>query len=93
LVWLEALGFCKPGESGAYVEGGQRISLHGELPVNTGGGQLSAGRLSGFGHLYEVITQLRGDGGDRQVPGGPEVALVANGAGPIAGCVLLTTHN
>jgi acetyl-CoA acetyltransferase len=92
LVWLEALGFCSTGEGGAFVEGGERIGLSGQLPINTGGGQLSAGRLSGFGHLYEAILQLRGEGNGRQLPKTPEVAVVTNGAGPIAGCVLLTVH-
>jgi acetyl-CoA acetyltransferase len=90
LVWLEALGLCGRGESGAFVEGGSRIALDGELPLNTAGGQLSAGRLHGFGLLHEACVQLRGDGGERQIPGRHEVAVVANGGGPIAGSMLLT---
>ena len=89
LFWLEALGFCKKGEVGPFIEGGPRIALDGEIPLNTGGGQLSAGRLHGFGHLHEGVTQLRGQGGERQVKD-PEVAVVAAGGGPIAGCILLT---
>lgn len=90
MVWLEALGFCGRGESGPFIEGGTRIALDGELPVNTHGGQLSAGRLHGFGFIHEAVVQLRGEGGDRQVPRDVEVAAVANGGGPIAGAMLLT---
>jgi acetyl-CoA acetyltransferase len=92
LLWLEALGFCAPGESGAFVEGGERIGLGGGLPLNTHGGQLSAGRMHGFGLLHEACVQLRGAAGSRQVADA-EVALVSNGGlGPLAACLLLTRH-
>ncbi len=90
MVWLEALRFCGKGESGSFIEGGHRIARDGELPLNTHGGQLSAGRLHGFGHIHEACVQLRGEGGERQVTGRCEVAAVANGGGPIAGAMLLT---
>lgn len=90
LAWLEALGFCSDGESGPFVEGATRIALDGELPLNTYGGQLSAGRMHGYWLLHEACLQLRGDAGDRQVRRRPEVAVVAAGGGPIAGCMLLT---
>ncbi len=90
LAWLEALGFCGRGEGGPFIEGGERIALDGELPLNTQGGQLSGGRLHGYGFLHEACVQLRGQGGARQVPGSPRVAVAAAGGGPLAGCLLLT---
>ncbi len=90
MAWLEALGFCGRGESGPFIEGGVRIARDGELPLNTHGGQLSAGRLHGFGFLHEAVVQLRGEGGARQIPGPNEVAVVANGGGPVAGTMLLS---
>lgn len=94
MAWLEALGFCAKGEGGPFVEGGARIALEGDLPLNTQGGQLSSGRLHGYGFLHEACLQLWGEGGDRQVtrPGGrrPEVAVAAAGGGPLGGCLLLT---
>lgn len=89
MAWLEALGFCGRGESGPFVEGGSAIALDGPLPLNTSGGQLSGGRLHGYGLLHEAVLQLRGDATGRQVEGA-EVAVVATGGGPIAGCVTLT---
>ncbi len=94
MVWLEALGFCGRGESGPFVEDGTAIARSGRLPLNTAGGQLSGGRLHGFGLIHEACVQLRGQGGARQVlrrgDSFPEVAAVSNGGGPIAGTLLLT---
>ena len=90
LSWLEALGFCGVGEGGAFLEGGERIALGGEIPLNTHGGQLSAGRLHGYGFLHEACVQLWGEGGDRQISGNPEVAVAAAGGGPLGGAILLT---
>ncbi|HZR14382.1 MAG TPA: thiolase family protein [Acidimicrobiia bacterium] len=88
--WLEALGLCGVGESGPFVEGGARIARDGELPLNTHGGQLSGGRLHGYGFLHEACVQLWGEAGDRQVPSRPEVAIAAAGGGNTCGCLLLT---
>jgi len=57
---LEALGFVKPGEGGPFVEEGH-IKLGGRLPVNTSGGALSEGHVSGVNHLIEAVRQLRRD--------------------------------
>ncbi|MDQ1534792.1 MAG: hypothetical protein QOF28_2553 [Actinomycetota bacterium] len=87
--WIESLGFCKVGESGPFIDGGTRIARDGELPLNTHGGQLSAGRLHGYGFLHEAATQMWGEGGARQVPRLPEVAVAAAGGGNTCGCLLL----
>jgi len=88
--WLEGLGFCERGEGHRFIEGGTRIALDGELPMNTHGGQLGAGRLHGFGFAHEAVTQLRGLGGARQIKGDPKVAVATSGGGPMAAALLLT---
>lgn len=88
MLWLEAMGFCGEGESGAFIEGGARISRTGELPLNTNGGQLSEGRLHGLGHLHEACLQLRGAAGARQVAD-VNVCAVGNGGGSLGGAVLV----
>jgi acetyl-CoA acetyltransferase len=89
LCWLEALGFFGKGEAGDFLDGGTNISLGGPLPLNTHGGQLSAGRMHGYGFLHEACLQLWGEAGERQVPDA-EVAVAAAGGGPLGGCLLLT---
>jgi acetyl-CoA acetyltransferase len=88
MIWLEALGLCGRGESGAFVEGGQRIALDGQMPINTNGGQLSGGRTHGLGYVHEACSQLWGRAGDRQVAP-HQVALAAAGGGPLGGSLLL----
>jgi acetyl-CoA acetyltransferase len=89
ITWLEGLGFCERGEGHKFIEGGTRIARDGELPLNTGGGQLGAGRLHGFGFAHEAVTQLRGAAGPRQIPGDPKVAVATSGGGPMAAALLL----
>jgi acetyl-CoA acetyltransferase len=89
MAWLEALGFCGKGESGPFIEGGARIALDGEIPLNTHGGQLSAGRLHGYGYLHEACVQLWAKAATAGA-GGPEVAVAAAGGGPLGGCLLIT---
>jgi acetyl-CoA acetyltransferase len=75
--WMEQLGLVASGESGAYVEGGARIDVTGEHPVNTHGGQLSEGRMHAAGHILEAVRQIRGDAGERQTPDA-EFAIVSS---------------
>ena len=89
MCWLEALGFCGKGESGPFIADGTAIARDGVIPLNTHGGQLSAGRLHGYGFLHEAAVQLWGEGGERQVPGDPRTAVAAAGGGPLGGCLLL----
>jgi acetyl-CoA acetyltransferase len=88
VLWAEALGFFPRGEAGPFLEGGASISRDGVIPLNTGGGQMSAGRLHGFGHLHEVALQLRGEAGSRQLEQAT-VGVVGVGGGPLAGAMLL----
>ena len=81
LNWLENFGFCERYGAKDFIEGGKRIALDGELPVNTGGGALSAGRLHAYGAVHEACTQLWGRGGDRQVPGAKTCIAVNGGYG------------
>ncbi len=90
LQWIEALGFCAHGDAGRYVEGGERIALEGERPLNTQGGQLSGGRLHGLGFLHEACVQLWREGGARQVAKDVRFAVAAAGGGPIAGSLLVS---
>jgi acetyl-CoA acetyltransferase/uncharacterized OB-fold protein len=82
LSWIEALGFCEIGEAKDFLDGGKRIAVDGELPLNTHGGQLSHGRTHGMGLVHEAITQLRGAAGPRQVSGAATAVVSSGGLTP-----------
>jgi acetyl-CoA acetyltransferase len=70
LMQFEDLGLCEKGEGASFVAA-HDLSYDGDVPLNTGGGQLSAGQAAaagGFVQLLEGVRQLRHEGGDRQVP-------------------------
>jgi hypothetical protein len=66
----------------------QRIALGGVLPLDTDGGNLSAGRTPGFGFIHEAVVHLRGESDGRQVHGAEVV--VTTGGGLLGGALLLT---
>jgi acetyl-CoA acetyltransferase len=86
-VWmvLERFGFCPEGEAFRYVSD-VGLGLTSPLPVNTNGGMLSEGHFSGFAHLIEMVRQLRGGAGPRQVEG----ARAAQWATPFGDALILT---
>jgi len=66
---MEALGLCRDGEAGLLVEEGA-TELDGDLPINPSGGSLGVGHLldaSGLARVLEVVLQLRGEAGERQL--------------------------
>jgi acetyl-CoA acetyltransferase len=89
IFWMEAMGFCGRGEGGFFVEDGTRIGPGGCLPTNTWGGQLSGGRLHGWGFLAEALQQLWGSADLRQVQG-TDVVAIGVGGGAAASAMLLT---
>ncbi len=86
LLLLEDMGFCKKGEGGAFVETGA-LRRGGKHPMNTDGGGLSACHpgMRGIFLINEAVRQLRGEGGDSQVPD-CELA-VACGSGGMLSCM------
>ena len=88
LLQLEDYGFCEKGEGGAFVEG-NRLSIDGDLPCNTAGGQLSEAYTHGMNNLIEVVRQLRGEyTGGRQVANA-EVGMTTGWGGPEVASALL----
>lgn len=78
----EHLGFVEPGGGGAAAEAGE-TTIGGRIPINTSGGLESKGHplaATGLGQVFELVTQLRGEAGARQVDGA-RLALAENGGG------------
>jgi len=77
---VEELGFCPPGEGARFIWEG-KADIGGEKPVNTDGGLLGRGHpigATGLAQVAEIVRQLRGEAGPRQVPGDPKVGLTHN---------------
>ena len=86
ILQTENLGFCQIGGGGALAESGA-TTLGGRLPVNVSGGLESKGHpigATGLGQIYELVMQLRGETGERQVEGA-RFAIAENGGG-FRGC-------
>ena len=82
IVQSENLGFCEFGAGGALAESGA-TTIGGRIPINTSGGLESKGHpigATGIGQLHELVTQLRGEAGTRQVQGA-RLAIAENGGG------------
>lgn len=87
---LEDLGLCKPGEASDLVMSG-RIRRNGDIPVNTDGGLKADGHpigATGLAQIYEVVTQLRGEAGERQVKGA-KIGMTQN-IGGVGGTAAVT---
>ena len=91
---VEALGFCPVGEGGPFAESGA-TALDGKIPVNPSGGLISRGHpigASGLAQIYELVTQLRGEAGKRQIEK-HRIAMTENGGGTVgAGEAAMTIH-
>ena len=90
IIATEDLGFFKPGEGGRMAEDGE-TSRDGEKPVNLSGGLKSKGHpvgASGIGQVVEVWKQLRGEAGERQLPGQLRFGLTHNVGGTGQTCVV-----
>ena len=82
IVQVENLGFCKFGDGGKLAERGE-TALGGRIPVNPSGGLESKGHpigATGLGQIYELVLQLRGEAGQRQVENA-RFAIAENGGG------------
>ena len=86
-------GLCEHGEQEMLVQSGA-TALDGRLPINTDGGCLANGEpigASGLRQVHEVVLQLRGDAGDRQIPGPRRVGFTqVYGAPGVSACAVLT---
>ncbi|MBM7518486.1 thiolase family protein [Nocardioides nitrophenolicus] len=92
LMHLAECGFCEHGEQEKWIGAGE-TEIGGRLPVNTDGGCIANGEpigASGLRQVHEIVTQLRGEAGARQVPDGPRLGFThVYGAPGISACTVL----
>jgi acetyl-CoA acetyltransferase len=93
LIHLAECGLCEHGEQAELYTSGA-TSIDGRLPVNTDGGCLANGEpvgASGLRQVYEIVSQLRGEAGARQVPNQPQVGFThVYGAPGVSACAVLS---
>jgi acetyl-CoA acetyltransferase len=93
IMHLAETGLCEHGEQEQLIQSGA-TAIGGRLPVNTDGGCLANGEpigASGLRQVHEVVLQLRGDAGERQVPGDPRVGFTqVYGAPGVSACAVLS---
>jgi len=94
VIHMAEAGFCADGDQEKLIAEGA-TEIGGAMPVNTDGGLLANGEpigASGLRQLHEIVRQLRGEAGDRQVPGNPKVGFAQlYGAPGTAGATILST--
>mgnify|MGYP003344234598 FL=1 len=86
LVQLEELGFCKRGEAKDFATI-ERLSIGGELPINTSGGLLGEAYIHGMNGITECVRQIRGTSVN-QVPDVEHVLVTAGTGCPTSGMIL-----
>jgi len=92
LMQIEGYGYCKIGEGGPLVETPGMIGPKGKIKFNTGGGLLSSHHLGNITSVSEAVIQIRGEGGERQVPGA-EVAIASGHGGEILSGQMCSIHS
>ncbi|MBD3204316.1 thiolase domain-containing protein [Candidatus Woesearchaeota archaeon] len=88
LITMEDLGLCKPGKAPGMIRKG-KTKLKGAIPVNTDGGLKANGHpigATGLAQIYELVTQIRGEAGKRQVKA--KTGLAHNIGGMVGSCVV-----
>ena len=92
IMYLAECGFCRDGEQEKLLRDGD-TEIGGRMPVNTDGGCIANGEpigASGLRQVCEVISQLRGDAGERQVAGNPKTGFThVHGAPGLSACTVL----
>ena len=93
IMHMAECGFCEPGEQESMIATGE-TEIGGRIPINTDGGCIANGEpigASGLRQVHEIVTQLRGEAGARQVPGTPRIGFThVYGAPGISACTVLS---